>query len=46
MDRVCTTLKTYLQAYPHSALFHWVTSIVSWKYAQLDDAVFFIERAL
>eukprot|EP00347_Sterkiella_histriomuscorum_P010935 403374369 len=46
LEKVCQQLKTQLQAYPHSALFHWVSSIVSWKLAQLDDAVYFIERAL
>ncbi|CDW85401.1 UNKNOWN [Stylonychia lemnae] len=46
LERVCSLLKVQLQAYPHSALFHWVSSIVSWKLAQLDDAVYFIERAI
>lgn len=34
------------RAFPNSAIFLWVSSIVSWKLSQLDDAVFFIERAI
>lgn len=45
-DQVCSSLKTLLIDYPHSPLFHWIASIVSWKLSQLDDAVFFIDRAL
>ena len=46
LDRVCAILKEYLDNFPHCALFHWIASIVSWRFAQLDDAVFFINRAL
>jgi hypothetical protein len=33
LDEVCLILKQYINAFPHSALFHWLSSIVSWKYA-------------
>mmetsp|Transcript_15109 Transcript_15109/g.14689 ORF Transcript_15109/g.14689 Transcript_15109/m.14689 type:complete len:270 (+) Transcript_15109:1740-2549(+) len=46
LDKVCQILNTFIKAYPHSSLFYWVASIISWKHAQLDDAVFFIDRAL
>lgn len=31
LENVCLKLKVLLDAYPHSAIFHWVASIVSWK---------------
>jgi len=46
LEKVCNIVKKMLSNFPQCALFHWVSSIISWKFAQLDDAVFFIERSL
>lgn len=46
LEKVCEILKKYMRLYPKNALFQWIASNVSWKYSQLDDAVFFIKSSL
>jgi len=46
LEKVCEILKKYMRLYPKNALFQWIASNVSWKYSQLDDAVFFIKNSL
>jgi len=42
----CDILNKSLEKYPSCVLYHWVASIVSWKCSQVDDAVFYIKKAL
>ena len=46
MEEVCRIMERMLRAFPNCALFQWVTSMVAFRFTQLDDAVYLLERAL